>query len=287
MSYRRTFLFLIMLTSAVLAFSQRVKTVEAEYVYYAPENVTVEEAKRTALERARIQAIADAFGTVVTQNSSTIISNHNENSDSRFFSSGNTSVKGEWIETIGKPEYKINHNDNLLVVECRVKGKIREIVAPSLDITAKVLKNGTSLKYESTDFRNGDSLYLFFQSSRDGHISVYLRENEEVYQLLPYRAMEKGGYPVVKDKSYVFFSQQDSSAEEVDEYLLYADNEFDIADIIIFYTPELSGNPRAKNRHHDEPLKLDSDSFNKWLVDKRNKEIYSKLIEIPITIKKQ
>jgi hypothetical protein len=44
------------------AFAQKVKTVEGEYTYYAPENVTVEQAKITADDRAKIQALADEFG---------------------------------------------------------------------------------------------------------------------------------------------------------------------------------------------------------------------------------
>lgn len=58
-------------------FSQKMKTVEGEYTYHAPENVTLEEAKRTTLDRAKIQAIADAFGTIVSQNNATSVHNHN------------------------------------------------------------------------------------------------------------------------------------------------------------------------------------------------------------------
>ena len=51
----------ILLLLPLTVFAQRVKTVEGEYTYHAPENVTIEQAKRTALERAKIQALADEF----------------------------------------------------------------------------------------------------------------------------------------------------------------------------------------------------------------------------------
>ena len=72
------------------------------------ENISLEEAKRIALERAKIQAIADEFGTIVSQSNTTLVSNRNGESSSDFFSLGGSEVKGEWIETIGQPEYEIS-----------------------------------------------------------------------------------------------------------------------------------------------------------------------------------
>ena len=93
----RGFLISILLMAVVATYAQKVQKVTATYTYHAPENVTLEEAKRTALDRAKIQAIADAFGTLVTQSNSTVVTNQNGQSDSRFFSLGGSEVKGEWI----------------------------------------------------------------------------------------------------------------------------------------------------------------------------------------------
>lgn len=73
---RGLYIFVLLVFSAV-AFSQKTEKVTATYTYHAPENVTLEEAKRTALDRAKISAIADAFGTLVTQNNSTVTTNKN------------------------------------------------------------------------------------------------------------------------------------------------------------------------------------------------------------------
>ena len=118
--------------------AQKMQKVEAEYVYYAPENVSLEEAKRTALERAKIQAIADAYGTIVSQSNTTRITNKNGKTDTDFLSLGGSEVKGEWIETIGEPEYNITYQQETLVVKVYIAGKIREIVSAPVDFDARV-----------------------------------------------------------------------------------------------------------------------------------------------------
>ena len=98
---------------ALPALAQRTEKVRAEYIYHAPENISLEEAKRIALERAKIQAIADEFGTIVSQSNTTMVSNRNGESSSDFFSLGGSEVKGEWIETIGQPSYDINYEQGM------------------------------------------------------------------------------------------------------------------------------------------------------------------------------
>lgn len=103
-------------------FGQKLKTVEGEYTYHAPENVTLEQARRTALDRAKIQALADAFGTIVSQYNATQVKNRNGQSSIDFTSIGGSEVKGEWIETIGDPIYNTMYEDGMLVVSVKVKG---------------------------------------------------------------------------------------------------------------------------------------------------------------------
>ncbi len=103
----RFILFIIFASSLMMGYSQRTTKVSASYTYYAPETMSIEEAKRVALDRAKIQAIADEFGTIVLQSTSTVIINKNGVSDTQFFALGGNDVKGEWIETIGNPEYQL------------------------------------------------------------------------------------------------------------------------------------------------------------------------------------
>lgn len=113
----RWWLIAVGLLFSVVASAQKIKKVDAEYIYHAPENVSLEEAKRIALERVKLQAIADEFGTVVSQSNFTTVTNRNGQSDVDFLSLGGSEVKGEWIETIGEPEYAISYEQNMLVIK--------------------------------------------------------------------------------------------------------------------------------------------------------------------------
>ena len=116
----RIFITICLFLLALPTLAQRTEKVRAEYIYHAPENISLEEAKRIALERAKIQAIADEFGTIVSQSNTTLVSNRNGESSTDFFSLGGSEVKGEWIETIGQPSYDISYEQNMLVVKVTV-----------------------------------------------------------------------------------------------------------------------------------------------------------------------
>ena len=84
--------FLILIFSTTV-FAQKVKNVCGEYTFYAPENVSLSEAKRIALERAKLQALADEFGTVISQVNTSVVKDDNGKADSHFFSLSGTEVQ--------------------------------------------------------------------------------------------------------------------------------------------------------------------------------------------------
>lgn len=73
----RCFAFFLFCLSVLTVYGQKTKSVTGSYIYYAPDDISLEEAKHIAVNRAKINAISDAFGTLVTQNNATIISNSN------------------------------------------------------------------------------------------------------------------------------------------------------------------------------------------------------------------
>jgi hypothetical protein len=258
-------------------YSQKVKTVETSYTYHAPENVTLEEAKRTALDRAKISAIADAFGTLVTQSNTTVVSNKNGHTDSHFYSLGGSEVKGEWIETTKDPVYNITYENGMLVVSVEVVGKIREIVNASIDITAKVLRNGTEEKFESSDFRSGDDMFLYFRSPVDGYLVVYLLDEttQEVFCLLPYKASGEGTYPIKHDQPYILFSSKHETINPsiVDEYTMTCSRDTEYNDLYIIFSPN-SFTKANSNESSDEvlPRQTSYEMFQKWLTQLRRKD---------------
>ena len=144
------------------AFAQKVKNVCGEYTFYAPENVSLSEAKRIALERAKLQALADEFGTVISQVNTSVVKDDNGKADSHFFSLSGTEVKGEWIEDKGEPKYTYDTDkeNGTLVVTCSICGKAREIISAQIEFMAKVLRNGVEAQNESEIFRSGDDMFI-------------------------------------------------------------------------------------------------------------------------------
>ncbi|MEE0336507.1 MAG: DUF4384 domain-containing protein, partial [Prevotella sp.] len=112
---KRILAILVGCTFSICCFSQKIKKVEGEYTYIVPENVDLEKAKHIALERLKIQLIADEFGTTISQSNSTFVKNSNGESDVDFLSIGGSEVRGEWIETIGKPQFNISYEKDMLV----------------------------------------------------------------------------------------------------------------------------------------------------------------------------
>ena len=159
---------------SISSFPQKIKTVDGEYTYVVPETVDLEKAKSIALERIKIQLIAEEFGTTVSQSNSTFVKNENGKSNIDFMSIGGSEVKGEWIETIGNPIFKTEVHGEQLTVKVWIKGKIREIVSSHIDFASHILRNGTEDKFEDDTFYSGDDLFLSFMSPLAGYMTVYL-----------------------------------------------------------------------------------------------------------------
>ena len=264
-------IFLLTLTSTV--FAQKMKTVEGEYTYYAPENVTVEQARRTALDRAMIQALADEFGTIVSQSNATRVENRNGHSDIDFLSIGGSEVKGEWIETIGEPIYNIRYEGDMLIVTCKVKGKAREIISAGIDFQARILRNGTDDKFESDQFRSGDDLYLSFTSPLSGYLAVYLVDADgQAFCLLPYRNQSDGIYPVKANQRYLFFNTKEASQNErpyVDEYVMTCNRSSEHNQIYVIFSPNQFTKAVDNQSNADLPRELKFEDFQKWLIKNR------------------
>ena len=259
-----------------VAVAQKTERVTATYTYYAPEHVSIEEARRVALQRAQLQAIADAFGTIVTQSNATRVKNENGKSDVSLLSLGASEVRGEWLRTDGEPEYDIAYEDGMLAVTVRVKGVIREIVNAAVDFQAKVLRNGTEDRFEGEEFRNGDDLYLSFRSPVDGFLTVYLLDAEgTAYCLLPYRNDTGGRVAIEGNRHYVFFSIDDVPAEErsiVDEYTMTCSRDGELNQIYVIFSPQLFTKAVDYAGEGLQPRELPYEEFQEWLFKCRKQD---------------
>ena len=267
--------------------AQTTKKVTGAYTYHAPENISLEEAKHIAVNRAKIAAISDAFGTLVTRNNSTVISNKNGQSDNRFFSIGGSEVKGEWIETTKEPSFDISYQQGMLVVVVELEGIIRELSRKQVNFSAKILRNGTSSKYESDDFRNGDDMYLLFSAPTDGYLVAYMYDEltQSVVCLLPYINNSIGYQQIKGGKEYLFFKQGENG-EHVDEYTLTTSGETpEFNTFYILFSREPIYMVRNDVSVNDVGMRTISyNDFIKWLaITRKNPSVNVK--EKTITIK--
>lgn len=281
---------LVVLQSFCGVSAQKMLTVDAEYTYRAPEDVSLSMAKQTALERAKIQAIADAFGTIVSETNTMRMSNKNGRSDVDFMSIGGSDVKGEWLETIGTPQYQINYDGETLVVNVKCKGKIREIVANEVDFQVKMLRNGTDDRSESDVFFSGDNFYVSFTSPIAGYVAIYLVDvGNMACCLLPYQAQQDGIYSVKANQRYVFFNEDYAQPIErniVDRYTLTTIFPVEQNQVYIIFSPQ----PFVKAADavgKGQLRELKGDEFQKWLAKCRKRDASMSVKMIPIAIKKQ
>lgn len=285
---KKLFLLLFLAISFSVS-AQDVRTVDAEYTYVVPENVSMADAKKNALENAKIQAIADAYGTVVSQTNTMRMANRNGQESVDFLSIGGSDVKGEWIETIGEPEYhvEIDNNSGQMVVHVKAKGRIRELTTKAVEFQAKVLRNGTEDRFESDKFYNDDSFYLSFISPVAGYLAIYLVDvGNDAVCLLPYQKQQDGIYSVKANQRYVFFSAQDAPAVEeplVDLYYMTALYPVEQNQVYVIFSPH----PFVKatdSGGNGQLRQLKGDDFQKWLAKCRKRDVDMTVKMIPISI---
>jgi len=283
-----TVLFFIMGYFTVMG--QKTMTVTGSYTYYPPSVQSLEEARHTALQRAQIQILADTFGTMMNMSSTTVVRNSEGNSDVNLFSLSESSVKGEWLETIGEPEYSTSITEQgMLSITVTVTGKIREIKEARADFELKVLKNGLEDKFESNDFHDGDDMFVSFACPADGYLTIYLYDGEEqVYCLLPYQQQHSSVVKVEGGKRYIFFSSEKATygvpESLVDEYTMTCSKSMEMNRIYAIWSPDSYYKAVDALDGENLPRMLNLKSFNNWLSKLRvqNSNVAVKTIDIVI-----
>lgn len=291
----RKSLLLILFVFPTVLFAQRECKVSGEYTYYAPLNVSPDDAIAVAVEKAKIQALADAFGTLIDMHSSNMIQNANGKSNSSFLSLGESSVKGEWIGDTREPATDVVIEEGFMKASAKVWGMAREIVSAPIEISAKLLKQ-TDGQHDEDQFHHGDQLYLSFKSPTNGFLAVYQMDGKgESYCLLPYAGDDDGMFSVKANKSYILFSEEHADkGENCDEYnmtcekgtleqnlvyIVFSPNKFTKAnDVESNKVVDVNGNKELL------PRSLSYADFQKWLMRCRRADKDMQVIIKPIVI---
>ena len=263
-----------LMTLVILAFwcshicAQSPIRVKHTYVYHGHHDQTIAEAERIALERTKIEAIEKTFGVVASETTSGIMSS--QLSENLFSAHSSVSVKGEWIQTIGTPEFIRDFDDRAPVITCTIEGYVKEIQGMRADYEVEVLKNSPNVKFASRDFSDGDDMYLYFKSPVGGFLNVYLlcHDDDTALCLLPYRESNAKSFRIDADKDYYLFSKDKASdgAEFVDEYTLTTERANEANEIVIVFSPDDFVKPKLKvNDDEMSAIKETTiDKFNSW-----------------------
>jgi hypothetical protein len=270
---QRTLAFFLLMLCILPAFASKSVKITGEYTYYMPENVTLEQAKQTALLRARLAGLSEEFGMLVGQDITTVLENINGESSASVYLQTMSNVKGEWLRDLEKAKFHISCQDEMIVVHVIVKFEAREIKSSAIDFEAKLLRNGMEDKFESNSFKSGDDFYLSFMAPQNGYLAVYLVKGDVTQCLLPYREQTDGICRVRANKRYVFFSRKEDENPYTDEYVMMPDKPVENDVIYVIFSPnEFS---KAVDVQSDQtievegtngfPRKLSSEKFLAWL----------------------
>lgn len=263
-----------------------VKTICGDYTYIVPENVSREEAKRIAAERARIEALATEFGTIVSQDNTTYISSRNGKGDVLFQSLGGSDVRGEWLSDTEEPTYRFSVDERTgeTSVYARVCGKAREITRSEVPLQVRVLRNGIQPNHESEAFRAGDDLHVSFLSPVGGYVAVFLMDEDRlVVCMLPYQSQADGAYAVAADREYVFFAKAQASQAErpiVDEYVMTCAGEQETDYLYLVFSTQ----PFSKPAMPSGVMGLED--FHAWRARLLKRDEHAQVLQKTIIIRK-
>lgn len=293
----RKSLLLILFVFPTMLFAQRECKVSGEYTYYAPLNVSPDDAIAIAVEKAKIKALADAFGTLIDMHSTNVIQNDNGKSNSSFLSLGESSVKGEWIGDTREPVTNVVIEEGFLMASAKVWGMAREIVSAPIEISANLLKQANG-QYDEDQFHHGDNVYLSFKSPTKGYLAVYLMDGKgDAYCLLPYAGDDDGQFSVKANKSYILFSEEHADkGENCDEYNMTCEKATPEQNLVfIIFSPNkfTKANDEESNKVVDVngekellPRFLSYADFQKWLMRCRRLDKDMQVIIKPVVISK-
>lgn len=271
----RLFILILSLFPLAASMAQEVKTIEGEFTFTGDGRLSPAECKRLAAESARIEALQREFGTIISQDIMLTEAQRGDNSSTHFLALSSSEVKGEWLGDIGEPVFttSLDKNDNL-VVQCKLKGRARQLSNKAVDFEALVLRNGTDRRNADTRFRDGDDLYLYFSAPVNGYLTAYLAdESGEVFGLLPYSTGDVDEIKIKRGYDYIFFdSNRGSDFGLVDEFQTQAKDGEEYNKVYVIFSPEPFAPAPVKFKNPGMPPSISGKEFNNWLIKSRRND---------------
>jgi len=269
---------------ALVCHAQKTVNVSGEYRYVVPENVSITDAKNIAIERAKNEALAKEFGTVVSQTNTSTMQTVDGKVETNFLSIGGTESKGIWLSDTKEPEISILYENDVMVVVAKVFGKAREIKNSETELEVTILCNGT----KSDNFKNNDFLSVDFKAASKGYVAIFLRNDnidDPVYCLLPYENENGEPRAVKSNATNTFLSTKDPIYPYSEETILVTDKIIEINKIIIVFSKNKFDIPLSE--HGEFVDEIPAEKFNKWLRKNRINDETMQVIEKTVEIRKK
>ncbi len=253
-----------------------------EIDYVVLETQTLSEAKQTALTQARLKAIADEFGTLVTQANTTTMHIKDGQTNSNFNSFSENEVRGIWISDTQDPVVEVTYRNDMMVIHANVCGKVRELKQSSVELQVKPLNKGI----ESTLFKNNDRFAVEFKSAASGYVAVFIRDdnNDIVNVMMPYENSDGNAREVKSNKDYIFLCTQDQEYPYAEETILTTSKSIENNTLIVVFSQK-KFHISLSNKGEFVP-EVENVKFQKWLHGLRMYDTTVQVEEIVLTIKK-
>ena len=298
-----TFFALILFLFQQFVFAQKSIKVSGSTELLMEDSYSIGEAKKQAVELAKIDALEKAFGRVIVQGTHTYLENTKTGdrieTNSKMRMMANSMVKGDWLET-QKQELKWVvrevERDKQKVQElwllCKVEGKAREIKESKTQLAIKAGNCPTISSCETTTFKSGESFFMNFKSSSNGFLSVFMEEDGKIYRLFPYFRLEgelDNAVPVMADEPITLFSSNSEQPEgirkaEVDEFLMHAPDERLFNRIYVVFAEKAFKKPILQKESGLKTISIEN--FQKWIGQNKSKESSFQVSPIDLVVEK-
>jgi hypothetical protein len=286
-------LILFMLMAEVFC-AQHSVVVTGYYTMELSRTRTIEETERDCIEQAKLAAIAKEFGTTVSETTVNNTTDVNGKADNRFAVLTRTAVKGEWIEDTEQPKLLWTCAQQTMSVTAEVHGQIRGFSKEG-KAAVKFYSCGAGALQEKFAFKEGESFFAHFQSSKDGYLSVYYVDHtaHTAVRLLPSAAGQGSDAVEIKaDQEYILFDRGKAqtygwNGKSSELELNLPDGKETVTDeIVAVYTAEPYAKPLLK-RKQDGLAEMSNTSFEDWLSDLSSAQESAVVKRFTITLNKQ
>ena len=291
---KRIPLIIYTLLICLVSFAGDIKHICITYEYISDNpNETPEQAERTAIQMAQQKALEEHFGLDVVGITSTMQRNRQEglqvSSTSDVFSLRETSVRGEWIETIKQKVLEKTFEKGFWHVRVYIDGRARNHSTDKPEIQYAFINNAHD-KQNRDQYYDGDDIFLRFTSPVSGALCIYLVDTEQnAYCLLPYQSNAVGYQPIEANKDYLFFSEMvDPNA---DEYTLNTMQSSEQNALYVIFSPNTFTKAVDKQagtnwREEQLPRFLRYEDLMKWLARNQTRDENMVVRREVVTIRK-